>query len=213
MSDPDSMPDLEAALLDRAERLADEYLAKGRDGRDAILKEEKERLREREQRIADDANADANRLYRRLVQAAELKNHGALDRERWRLIESVMNELPGRLAMIADDRDTYEQLLAALLASAAASIDDDELIAEVNAHDLTVLEQRWEAFCRRAVPGKRIELSPEAISCSGGVRVSGHDNRVCVDATFEGRIERFRDELTQTIAERLFARSRGMSHG
>ena len=213
MSDKDSMPDLESALLDRAERLADEYLAKGRDGRDAILKEEQDRLRAREQRIVDDANADADRLYRRRVQAAELRNHGALDRERWRLIESVMDDLPGLLAAIVDDRKTYEPLFRALLASAAESIDDDELIAQVNAHDLATFEDRWEALCKKAVPRKRITLSPEAIECSGGVRVSGHDDRVCVDATFEGRMQRFHDELTQTIAERLFAHSGGASRG
>ncbi len=213
MSAGDSMPDLEAALLDRAKRLADEYLAKGSDGRDAILREEQERLRAREQRIVDEANASADRLYRRRVQAAELRNHGELDRERWRLIQSVIDDLPALFVEAAEDRDSYERLLQALLANAADSIDADELVVQLNARDLAALEKRWDAFCRKAVPKKNIALNPKAIECSGGVRVASPDNSVSVDATFEGRMQRFLDELTQTIAERLFAPSGGTSHG
>lgn len=213
MSPAEGMPDLEAALLDRAERLADEYLARGRDGRDAILKEEQDRLHAREERIVDEAKANADRLYRRRVQAAELKNNGELDRERWQLIQSVMDELPARLADIAGDEAAYEQLLQALLEHAAASIDDNELIAQLNARDLAEFGKRWEALCKKASPRRHIALSPEPVDCSGGVRIASKDNRVCVDATIEGRMERFRDELTQTIAERLFARSGGATHG
>lgn len=213
MSASEGLPDLEAALLDRAERLADEYLAKGRDGRDAILKEEQDRLRSREERITDEAGANADRLYRRRVQAAELKNHGALDSERWRLIQSVIDELPARLSDIVRDEAAYERLLQALLANAAESIGDEEMVAQLNARDLEVFEGRWEMLCSKVSSQRRIALSPEAIQCSGGVRVANKDNRVCVDATFEGRMERFREELAQTIAERLFARSGGTAHG
>lgn len=213
MNDSERVSDLEAALLERAERLAGEYLEKGTDGRESILKEEQDRLQSREQRIVDEASANSDRLYRRRVQAAELRNHGDLDRERWHLIQSVVEELPRRLADIVESRSSYEELLKALLAEAAKSIDDDELIARLSARDVAALAERWTEFCDGAVPGKKIVLSPDAIECSGGVRVSSRDNSVSVDATFEGRIERFQDELTQTIAERLFSRSGGLSHG
>ena len=205
MTDPKSMPDLEAALLDRAKKLADEYLARGKDSHAAILNEERERLRNREERITDEAKADADRLYRRRVQAAELRIHSMLDRERWNLIELVMDELAVRFERVAANRAAYEPLLQELLYKAADSIGEDELIASFNAADHKMLAGRWEEFVESAAPGKEIELDPEPIDCAGGIFVTNKDNRVAVDATFEGRCERFRDELVRVIAERLFA--------
>jgi V/A-type H+-transporting ATPase subunit E len=207
MTDPKSVPDLEAALLERAERLAAEYLARGKESRESILREEQDRLRTREERIADEAQADADRLFRRRVQAAQLRVQAALDKERWNLIESVIEELPQRLGSVRDDPKRYESLLQALLAQATASIGEDDLVASFNAVDLEALDGRWQEFAEQASPGKSIELDGQSIDCSGGIRLASRDNRVRVDATFEGRTERFRNELTQTIAERLFARA------
>jgi len=207
MTDPKSVPDLEAALLDRAERLAAEYLARGEESREAILREEQERLRTREGRIVDEAQADADRLLRRRVQAAQLGIRGVLDRERWNLIQSIFDELPQQFGTVCEDTDRYVLLLRALLAQAVDSIGEDKLVASFNARDLEYLEDRWDSFVEQAAPGKTIELNVQPIECSGGVRLASQDNRVRVDATFEGRTERFRDELTKTIAERLFARA------
>lgn len=205
MTDPKTMPDLEAALIERAKHLADEYLARGRDNHKAILSEERERLRAREERIDEEAQADADRLYRRRVQAAQLRLQGTLDRERWNLIQSIIEEIPAELTTVSDNREVYESLLKSLLAKAAESIGEDELIASFNARDHKVLESRWDEFVTSAAPHATIELDPDPIDSSGGVRVYSKDRRVRVDATFEGRGERFRDELIQAIAERLFS--------
>ncbi len=207
MTDPKSVPDLEAALLDRAERLAAEYLARGEESRETILREEQDRLRSREARIADEAKADADRIFRRRVQAAQLRVQAALDKERWNLIESVIGDLSQELASVRDDPKRYEALIGSLLAQAAESIDEEDLVASLNVDDLEALKGRWEKIVEMAAPGKSVELDTQPIECSGGVRLASRDNRVRVDATFEGRTERFRDELTQTIAERLFARA------
>ena len=117
----------------------------------------------------------------------------------------MIKELPPRLTALADDPETYDAFLREMLRHAADSIADDTLVAAFNAQDRARLEDGWAAFCKQAVPGKTIELAAEPVDCSGGVRVSSSDNEVSVDATFEGRMERFEDELMQVIAERLFA--------
>ncbi len=205
MTARDEMPDLEAALLERADRLAEEYLARGREHRDAILNEKRRRLRAREERITGEAGAGADRLYRRRVQAAELRLQGDLDRCRWALIQEVLDELPDRAREFSRHRATYEALLRALLAGAAASLDDTHGVAAFNARDLEALRDRWEAFRAEAGPDLAIELDPEPIRCSGGVRVTSADGRERVDATFEGRSERFQDALVRAVADRLFA--------
>ena len=205
MSEPRNLPELEAALIDRAERLAAEYIDHGRDGREAILRDERDRLRVREERISQEARAHADRLYRRRVQAAELRLHGIIDQQRWELIRSVMKDLPDQLAAFADDEEAYDTFLRAMLTHAAESIGDEKLVATFNTRDRERLDNDWQAFCKKALPGHQVELATEAVDCSGGVRVSSSDNEVSVDATFEGRMERFGDELMQVIAERLFA--------
>ncbi len=205
MTEPKGVPDLEAALIDRAERLASEYLQRGKDGREAIVNEERDRLRAREERIADEAKADADRIFRRRVQAAQLKVQAGLDRERWDLIESVIDELPQALVSVAGDDDNYDDLLLNLLAQGATSIGEDDLVVSLNAHDRERLEPRWQAFAEQAAPGRRITLDANDTDISGGMRVSSADGRVSIDASFEGRTERFRNELVQVIAERLFA--------
>ena len=205
MTEQKGVHDLEAALIDRAERLAHEYLQRGKDGRAAIINEELERLRIREARLGDEAQADADRIYRRRVQAAQLKIQASLDRERWQLIQSVIDELPAELATATEEPERYTQLLQALLSQAAESIDEDELVASLNARDLDRLQKQWSTLSERAAPGKHIELSGEPVEINGGVRVTSKDNRIAVDASFEGRTERFQGELIQVIAERLFA--------
>ncbi len=205
MSDAKDVSELEAALIDRAERLANEYLQRGEDGRAAIINEELERQRAREARIGDEAQADADRIYRRRVQAAQLKIQANLDRERWRLIQSVIDSLPEKLAAAADDRGYYAGLLQALVGRAAESIGEDELVASLNQRDLDLFGDQWPDIVNSAAPGKDIRLSPEPAKISGGARLTSKDDRIAVDASFEGRTERYEGELVQVIAERLFA--------
>ena len=101
MNDARDISGLEAALLDRAQELAAEYVAHGEDGRKAVLRDEQTRLDAREQRLTQEAKAASERLFRQHVQAAELRLAGDIDRERWSLIEAVLAELPARLAAFA----------------------------------------------------------------------------------------------------------------
>ena len=206
MSDSNNVHELEAALLNRAERLADEYIAHGRDGRQAILNDERERLRILEERATQEATGYADRLYRRRVQAAQLRLQGIVDQLRWELIRDVAENLSEPLAAVADDEASYEALLQTLLARGVASIGGDNLAVQMNARDLERYRGHWRTLCKVAAPGKKIDLDPVPLECSGGLRIATRDNSVCVDATFEGRIDRFRDDLVQTIAEHLFAR-------
>lgn len=196
---------LEEALMERAQKLADEYIARAEQTRAHMIKEANERLHIREQREVLAAQADAERLYRRKVQANELKLQGRLDRMRWSLIQSVFRGLPEQLDNITRDESRYLPLLSELLRNAADSIESDKLVAELNAKDRERLQDEWESFASKAAPGKEIKLSSEHCGCRGGVRVHSEDNRIRVDNTFEGRIERLTELLQQSITERLFA--------
>lgn len=207
--------DLEEALLERARALAEEYLARAQRARQHILEDAQERLHLREQQAVVRARAEADRYFRRQMQANELRLKKQLDQLRWKLIHSVLEELPRRLAQQASDRDRYAGLLRAFIRHAAQSIEARELVAELNEADLAWLQPQWDDFVSGLEPGKRIALHPRPILCSGGVLVRSKDNRIRVDNTFEGRRERHEMRLLQAITERLFAAEiseRGLLH-
>ncbi|WP_457671526.1 V-type ATP synthase subunit E [Thiolapillus sp.] len=197
--------ELEKALLERAEKLAREYHDRARRARQHILEDAHERLHIREQNEVLAAQAEAERLFRRQIQARELKLKGELDKLRWQLIQSVLHDLPARLRDASKDQDSYLALLRKLMAQAANAIESTELVAEVNATDLEYLSARWKAFSSDITPGKQIELAQTPFDCSGGVLLRSKDNRIRIDNSFEGRIERFQGILLQVITERLFA--------
>jgi len=196
---------LESALIERAKVLAQEYLANGQRSRDQIVADANDRLRLREEREILAAKAQAERLFRQRVQAAEIKQHEEMDRRRWMLVRGVMEQLHKSLVDLTADEQTYLPLLRRYLAQAAAAIEGEALVAEVNVRDHARLTTDWESFCREAGITKRVSLAPAPLPCTGGVRVRNVADTIRVDNTFEGRLERMQDEVYQVVMERLFA--------
>ena len=206
---------LEQALLDRAEKLAKEYLERAERAHQHVLEDAQEKLHLREQRETLAAEAAAERNYRRKVQANELQLRSKLDELRWQLIQSVLNILPEHLARLAD-QDNYPALLQQYLKRATSSIENEQLVAELNARDLERLQPNWVEFVEQAGIRKQVRLSSRPRQCLGGILVRTEDNRIRVDNTFDGRMERFAESLQQVITERLFAHEAskgGLMHG
>jgi V/A-type H+-transporting ATPase subunit E len=197
--------ELEQAILARAERLATEYRERAQRSRDQILREAAERLRLREEREEAIAKGLGERTFRQQVQANELKLQSQLDRMRWNLVTDVERRLRKRMESFRQDEAAYLKTLKAYLAQAAHEIESDEIVAELNRHDLQHLEPTWADLAKEAAPGKSMRLAPEPIETVGGVLVRSADNRIRVNNTFEGRLERLRQSIQQVILERLLS--------
>jgi V/A-type H+-transporting ATPase subunit E len=195
--------ELEQAILARAERLAAEYRDRAQRSRDNILRAASERLRLREEREEAIAKALGEQTFRQQVQANELKLQSHLDRVRWNLVTDVERRLGERMDAFRRDDPGYLDLLSAYLAQAAREIESDALVAQVNTQDLQRLQPQWQAIAARAAPGKSLQLSPDPVDTVGGVLVRSPDNRIRVDNTFEGRLERLSQRVQQVILERL----------
>lgn len=205
MSTEQQVETLRSALLARAKVLADETVRRGRREAERITAETETRLRSREESEHLAAKARAERIYRQKVQAAEIRLRAELDQLRWTHVQQVVNALLERITILVDDEPAYFPLLKALLANAARTIEDDDLVAEVNARDYTRLHAQWPAIVAAISPDKRIVLSPECHECSGGILVRNDTDTIRVDNRFEGRLERLGHELERVIVERLFA--------
>lgn len=205
MSQETQLENLQGALLARARALADETTVRGKREADRIIQDTHARLHAREETEHASAKARAERVYRQKVQAAEIKLRAELDQLRWAHVQQVMDALQARLAALVEDEARYLPLLKTLIAAAARVIEDDNLVAEVNARDYTRLQAQWPAIAAEVAPGKHITLSPEARECSGGVLVRNADNTIRMDNRFEGRLERLTGAMQRAIVERLFA--------
>lgn len=195
--------ELEQAILARAQRLAGEYRERAQRSRDGILRDAAERLRLREQREEAIAKALGDRSFREQVQASELKLQSHLDRVRWNLVVDVEQRLGERMNALRQNKAAYLERLKSFLAHAARQIELVELVAELNGHDRQWLEEQWDRVAAEVAPGKTLRLSREPIECLGGVRVTSANNRIRVDHTFEGRLERLRTSIQQIILERM----------
>lgn len=204
MSPPVGSAELEAALLARARTLASEFQAAARLLSSQITATANERLRRLEENEVSAARAEADRLYRQRVQGAAIQLRGDLDRKRWRLVQAIMEQLPNALDRVVANETTYLGLLSRYLADAAATIECDHLVAAFNARDRARVAGHWDQFCHQAGVTKQVTLDDTVITCTGGIRVSSSDDRIRVDHTFEGRMERFSGLLYQTIIEKLF---------
>jgi V/A-type H+-transporting ATPase subunit E len=195
--------ELESAIMERANRLATEYRQRAEHSRDNILRDAHERLHLREEREVLLAKSKSERIYRRLVQANELKLHKEMDHLRWNLVQGVQEQLCERMKALTGDRARYRELIKSWLAHAGNQFHRKQLVARVNASDLQWLQEEWEVLARAALPDKEVTLSTLPIETLGGILLQSEDNRVRLDNTFEGRLERLGPELHQVIIERL----------
>ncbi len=203
MSEADQIAGLEKALVERANKLAEEYRASARQQRDRLVEEVNKRLREDEERQLIAAKALGERAYQQHVQAAELELHAEIDRLRLELVTRVLARLPQRLTELAADERHYLPLLKSWLREGAEAIESAELVVQLGARDFARLKKDWDKIAREAAPGKRLALAAEPIACSGGVLIESSERNIRIDNSFEGRQERMSEALQNAIAEQL----------
>lgn len=195
---------LEHAIMTRAEELAQEFQDKANRQYDIILRDAADRLHMAEEREVLVTKAEAERHFRRVTQAGELKMQSRLDQLRWELVQNVQARLAQRMQSLCADRPAYRAWLVEMLRDAVAVLPDGDLIAEVNADDLNWLSAEWPELVAEATPQRSIQLADKPTWGSGGVKVLTADNLAQVDNRFEGRISRFEADVQRVILHELF---------
>ncbi len=195
---------LENAIIQRAQALADEQRELGRRQAERMKSDFSARMQIREERELRAAKSAADREYHRRVQASELQMQAELDRQRWALVQAVMQNLMESLQQLRTDHDNYQQMLQQDLCKAAQAIEQKVLMVQVVAEDYEWLAPQWETIAQVAAPVEcKLQVMPVNQPCSGGLLCYTEDQRICIDFTFEGKVELMRDELQQAILSRL----------
>lgn len=192
---------LASAILDQANRLAEQYRLQAQDNRERILREAREKLRLREEREVLMAKSLADRAYRRRVQSQELKLQARLDQLRWSLVANGLEHMRERLAELVRDEGRYLPILQNFLVAGVREMDSPEVLVYVNDADRTRLATDWAGFCGPCAD--RARLADTTIGCLGGMLLQTPDRRKRLDQTFEGRIRRLQIPLAELIQARM----------
>lgn len=196
---------LEQALIRQAESLAREQRERAESGKARILAEAAEKIRLAEAREVLAAKAEAERIVRRQVQAAETRLAADLDRLRWALTESALAGVELAFQRLVEDEARYPAVLEQWLAAAVRALPAGDLVVEIRAADQARITPLWPGMAARTGPGRKLELAVHGQASEGGLRVRLADNRAQLDQTFEARRARLADELARVVMERLFA--------
>jgi V/A-type H+-transporting ATPase subunit E len=204
MSSEPSLQDLEQALIDRARRLADEYMARARSTRERMISDKNEWLRIREEREVFAAELAAERFYRSKVQSTEMELQGELDRRRWEMVQDLKLSIRQEFLALMESRE-YVAVLKRFLSSAAAALHDEgDLVAHLAQRDLERFGAEWPQWLQETAPGSKVTLSDEAGDFTGGLLIRNCDDSVRVDHSFEGRMERLEEQINLVLTAELF---------
>ena len=202
---------LQQSILERARELSAEHVSQGEMTRDKILEDAHEKVKLMEQKELLAARLHSEREYQRQVQANELRIQAELDRNRWGLVQSVMDKLNRQLVELSKDDQRYQEIFEFLLKQAVESIGYPRLVASISNDDLSRFRDNWQAIVEDCCGSDvKIKLSREACQCSGGLKLVTEQGDVMIDNTFEGIIARREAVLQQLIFERLFSSAPAM---
>ncbi len=202
---------LQDAIIQRARELAEEHVNQGKMTRNRILKDARDKVQLMEKKELLLAKENAEREYQRLIQASELHLQSELDRNRWGMVQSVMDSVVRRVADFAENSADYKAVLLKLVANGASDMQQPSLVAQLNYRDQKIYADGWDDFI--APLDLDILLSDEDCDCSGGVRLKSVDGSMMVDNTFEGIFSRYNETLMRIIFERLFSQVHGIGGG
>lgn len=205
-TESDQVKALQRAILERAQELAEEHVSQGEMTRAKIIEDAREKIKLMEQKELLSASVRSEREYQRQVQASELRIQAELDRNRWGLVQSVMDKITRQLVELRKDDAAYRPVFERLLEHGVDSLGTSQLVASLGNDDLARFRDGWDSLVKACCGGTvEVRLSPEACVCIGGLRLVSKQGDVMIDNTFEGIISRREDKLQQLIFERLFS--------
>jgi V/A-type H+-transporting ATPase subunit E len=198
---------LETAILQQAQALAENQRQIAQQHCAKILAASTKRLQMWEERETHNAKETAEQVYRRQVQASELKMQAELDRLRWHLVQAVLDKLRHRLTQLCTQPHRYLPLLKQYLAYAAPLLTESKtLVVEVNRRDYEWLQPQWVEITKEiSLSTQEYTLLASPRDFIGGLLIRDLADRVRLDNTFEGLINRLENELYQIIVAQLFA--------
>ena len=183
-----------------------EILAEAETQKEQKLKDARSKAKEVTVSITSKAEIESNQEVSRYEASAKLKSKYQLLEAKETLIEDVLSSARRHLEDLVKKK-AYEKTLEKLIVDAAASLEEAELeIVAPKGHAAHIDLKGVEAVVAKATGNKtKFSISKEEVRATGGVIVRNKDLTRRVENTFESRLERFEDEIRDTISSILFS--------
>ena len=142
--------------------------------------------------IINDGKKEADKIEKQIMGSADLE---ARNKQLTTIEESIAKVFSKALEEIANTERSgeYSNLIKSLLDESTKILGTTEIVVSTNTKDKEIVQSMLSQY-----PGS--ELSPEPISCLGGVKVKSKDGSMTFDNTVDAKIERLKPLIRKDIA-------------
>ena len=142
--------------------------------------------------IINDGKKEADKIEKQIMGSADLE---ARNKQLTTIEESIAKVFSKALDEIANTERSgdYSNLIKSLLDESTKILGTTEIVVSTNTKDKEIVQSMLSQY-----PGS--ELSPEPISCLGGVKVKSKDGSMTFDNTVDAKIERLKPLIRKDIA-------------
>ena len=142
--------------------------------------------------IINDGKKEADKIEKQIMGSADLE---ARNKQLTTIEESIAKVFAKALEEITntDRSGDYSNLIKSLLDESSKILGTTEIVVFTNSKDKEIVQSMLSQY-----PGS--ELSPEPITCLGGVKVKSKDGSMTFDNTVDARIERLKPLIRKDIA-------------
>lgn len=197
--------EIEKTAATRSSTLLDEAKAKV----DASLKQAQEKAAEEEKALLNRGEQEARRESQRILAEARIKARREKVQAQEEIVRRCFERAGEQLRTLAEKRSLqgiqYRDVLGRLLQESLTAAGAQSLEVFANPRDHEILKEVLAGATEAGRQQVDLKLSPDGISCSGGLAVRSSDGKISVDNTFESRLQRFRETLRTEVATKLFA--------
>lgn len=142
--------------------------------------------------IINDGKKEADKIEKQIMGSADLE---ARNKQLTTVEESIAKVFSKALDEIANTErsEDYSNLIKSLLDESTKILGTTEIVVSTNSKDKEIVQSMLSQY-----PGS--EMSPEPISCLGGVKVKSKDGSMTFDNTVDAKIERLKPLIRKDIA-------------
>jgi len=146
-------------------------------------------------KIVSDGKKEADKIEKQLIGSSDLeaRNNRLLALEK--AVDDVFTKAIEQISN-TNRNDDYSKLMTTLLDEATAILGTTKVVISTNSKDKNIVQSLLSKY-------SGAELSPESITCMGGITVKSKDGGMKFDNTIDARIQRMKPLIRKEIATKF----------
>ncbi len=197
-------------ILAEAKKTANEMVEEAKKEAEENIKaqeeEEKEKAQQDIKKQKDSAKANAESTRVRIISEAKVKFSWVTPSVKDKLIQDVFDSVKAKMESLTG-KPEYKAYIERLITEGAEALGGGEISIVLNERDSKLkldLNKISENVARELGTNTAIKLSSDNIQCIGGVIIKTADEKISMDNTVEGIVERASREYRLKVARELF---------